>query len=161
MSPLTSRIILAVARLEPSGCMPFAPGTWGSLFSVFLALFLFLPLPFWARIVSLFVIFGLGVWVSTIGAQILQKKDPSEIVIDELVGQWIVLLPLGAFVMTPNYILQLLIAFALFRFFDILKPYPIKTLEEIFPDGLGIMADDVLAGIYGLICFMAIRYFFF
>ncbi len=161
MSPLASRIVLAIARLEPSGCMPFAPGTWGSLFSVFLAFFLFLPLPFWARIVALILFFILGTWVSTIGANILQKKDPSEIVIDELVGQWIVLLPLSSFVMTPTYILQLFIAFALFRFFDILKPYPIKMLEDIFPDGLGIMADDVLAGIYALICFMAIRYFFF
>ncbi len=159
--PLLSRLILGFARLEPSGLAPFAPGTWGSLFALFIALFFFLPQTLWLRILSLIVLFAVGVWASTIAEAILAKKDPSEIVIDELVGQWIVLLPLSLELSSKNFYIQLLIAFALFRFFDILKPYPITKLEDTFSTGFGIMIDDVLAGIYALICFVIIRHFFF
>lgn len=159
--PFTSRFILAIARLEPSGCIPFAPGTWGSLFSLGIGYFCFLPLPFFARIFSLVALFFFGTYVSDIAEKILNKKDPSEIVIDELVGLWIVLLPLTLSPSTQKPFLQLAIAFVLFRFFDILKIYPIAQIERKLSGGFGIMVDDVLAGIYALLVFLLIRHFFF
>ncbi len=158
----TQRIILGIARLEPSGLVPFAPGTWGSLFALIIGYFCFLPLPFLARIISLVALFFVGTWASDIAEKALNAKDPSSIVIDELVGLWIVLLPIYTIGQDiKDTFIQLSIAFVLFRFFDILKIYPIAKLETIFSGGLGIMLDDVLAGIYALICFVLIRHFFF
>ncbi len=158
----TQRFILGLARLEPFGCIPFAPGTWGSLFSLFLAYFCFLPLPLFARIISLIALFFLGIWSAGIAEKLLEAKDPSSIVIDELVGLWIVLLPLyiGSQTQKETYF-QLIIAFALFRFFDISKIFPISNMEKIFSGGMGIMIDDVVAGLYALLCFVIIRHFLF
>ncbi len=161
----TSRIILAFARLEPSGLVPFAPGTWGSLFSLILAYFCFLPLPLFARIASLIALFFFGIFASGHAEKLLQAKDPSSIVIDELVGLWIVLLPIKALTFADlkdtNTVLQLFIAFALFRFFDITKIFPIRNLEKIFSGGFGIMVDDVLAGLFALVIFLAIKHYMF
>ncbi len=161
--PLTSRLILAIARLEPSGLASFAPGTWGSLFSLFLAYFCFLPLPFFARIISLIALFFFGVFACTHAEKILNAKDPSSIVIDELVGLWIVLLPIQALkfadLKDTNILLQLFLAFVLFRFFDITKIFPIKKLEHAFSGGLGIMLDDVMAGVYALVLLLLIRHY--
>ncbi len=160
---ITSRLILALARLEPSGLVPFAPGTWGSLFSLVLGYFCFLPLPFFARIISLIALFFFGVFASGHAEKLLQAKDPSSIVIDELVGLWIVMLPIKALTFADlkdtSILIQLLLAFALFRLFDITKIYPIKQLERVFSGGFGIMIDDVLAGIYALVLFLIIRHY--
>ncbi len=156
------RFIIAIARLEPSGCVPFAPGTWGSFFALFIGYFCFLPLPFFARIISLIALYFLGVWASGIAEKLLGAKDPSSIVIDELVGLWIVLLPLSFGEQSQKELyIQLLIAFALFRFFDITKIFPISNMEKIFSGGMGIMIDDVVAGLYALLCFFIIRHFCF
>ena len=83
-----------------------------------------------------------GVWAATRTARALQKKDPGMVVVDEVIGQWITLA--GAHHLTwANYFL----AFVLFRLFDIWKPPPVRRLEAL-PEGLGIVADDVMAGIY-------------
>ncbi len=161
--PLTSRFVLAFARLEPSGLAPFAPGTFGSFFALVLAPFLFLVQPLWMRCISLTTLFFLGAWASTIAEKLLNKTDPSEIVIDELVGLWIVLLPLS-FTMQSfrdlSFYIYLALAFGFFRLFDILKPFPVSTMEHAFKSGYGIMLDDVVAGIYALICVSIVRYFF-
>ena len=93
-------------------------------------------------------------------SQFFKKKDPKEIVIDEFVGQCI---PLVAFLFRPeslshlggqtnNYILiYILLSFILFRFFDILKPYPINIVDKKMKNGVGIMLDDIIAGIYSTI----------
>ena len=80
-------------------------------------------------------------------------KDPSRVVIDEMVGTWIALLAVPA----DYYIGYMFAAFILFRFFDILKPLGIKQAEKL-PSGYGIMADDILSGIYGGIVILLYRF---
>ena len=96
------------------------------------------------------IILGFGVYTSSITENKLKKKDPGVIVIDEWVGQWIALLFL------PKSFLWGLVAFALFRLFDIWKPYPINILDKL-KKGWGIMLDDVLAGIYALVIISILR----
>jgi phosphatidylglycerophosphatase A len=136
-----------------AGLMPVAPGTVGSLEGVviFLAVLAFDlgPLP------SLFVLavlnvalFAVGVWASTRTCEITGLKDPRIVVIDEVSGQLIALTPLALW---PSFsVVAVVIGFLLFRLFDIFKPYPIRKLEHLHA-GLGVMADDVLAGIYAAV----------
>ncbi len=134
------------------GYLPLAPGTWGSLAAL---AFWYLILPTISSItfiVTIVIIFVLGIYTSSITERVLGKIDPSIIVIDEWVGQWIALLFL------PKSFVWGIVAFALFRLFDIWKPYPIHRLDNI-KGGFGIMIDDVLAGIYALIGVQLLRYF--
>ena len=106
---------------------------------------------FLCTLIIVFIFTILGIWSSGI-AEKYWGKDPSRVVIDEMVGTWIALLAV------PNgqawgYMLA---AFVLFRFFDILKPLGIRKMEKL-PGGYGIMADDILSGIYGLIVLYAFR----
>ncbi len=122
-----------------AGYSPIAPGTAGSLLG--LLLFYLYPLNTWPGIGILVLIFFLGVWTSTRIEQ-EQGEDPSLVVIDEVVGQWVALLFL------PFYSLKIFVlAFLLFRFFDVLKPPPIDRSQQL-KAGYGIMIDDVLAGVY-------------
>jgi phosphatidylglycerophosphatase A len=94
------------------------------------------------------IIFAAGVWASTRTCEITGLKDPRLIVIDEVSGQLIALTPLAVW---PSFSVAGVIAgFLLFRLFDIFKPYPIRKLERLHA-GLGVMADDVLAGIYAAV----------
>ena len=123
-----------------TGFFPIAPGTAASFLTVLLFKLGLYKLfwPFQALIiVALFISGGAA---STRYARLLNRKDPGRIVIDEICGQLIAL-----FLVTPGW-KELLLAFFLFRIFDIIKPYPIKKLEAL-PDGWGIMADDVGAGL--------------
>jgi len=125
-----------------SGLAPKAPGTAGSM----LGLILFVPLltlPIWIQIVVILFAFTLGVYVSGRVAVELNLKDPSVIVWDEFVGMWIVMLWL------PSYY-WLIPAFLLFRLFDITKPWPVSVADRQLEGGLGIMLDDVVAGLYAL-----------
>ena len=134
------------------GYLPLAPGTWGSLAAL---AFWYLILPTISSItfiVTIVIIFVLGIYTSSITERVLGEIDPSIIVIDEWVGQWIALLFL------PKSFVWGIVAFALFRLFDIWKPYPIHRLDNI-KGGFGIMIDDVLAGIYALIGVQLLRYF--
>lgn len=134
------------------GYLPLAPGTWGSL-AALVCWYLILPsISSITFIVSILIIFVVGTYTSSVTESELDKKDPSVIVIDEWVGQWIALLFL------PQSLLWGIVAFALFRLFDIWKPYPINKLDDI-KGGFGIMLDDVLAGIYALIGVQLLRYF--
>ena len=126
-----------------TGLVPRAPGTAGSL----LAVFVFLPLLAFPLPVQIGVIIaGLiaGIYITDRVADELQLKDPSAIVWDEFIGMWIVLLWLpSVWWVAP--------AFALFRLFDILKPWPVSLADRELSGGLGIMMDDVLAGVYALL----------
>ena len=150
------------------GYFPIAPGTLGALVGVGLyvtvwswlygllkanairgglnLLYLFTPLMA-AMLLLTVVVTIVGVWAATRAEKALQRKDPSIVVIDEVAGQMIALLS-GPFWFPTWW--SLLSAFILFRIFDIWKPYPIRRLEAL-ESGLGIMADDVLAGIYALV----------
>lgn len=123
-----------------SGYSPVAPGTAGSL----VGLLLFLPLAGLAwptQLAATAAVTLLGVLAAGRVARLLGRKDPGLVVVDEVAGQWITFLALP---MTP---VTALAGFLLFRLMDIVKPWPARDLERL-PGGLGIMADDVAAGIY-------------
>ena len=123
--------------------MPIAPGTWGSLVAI-IGWWLWLqyldPLVF---IVLIIAIFAIGVFTTNTIIAHTGEKDPSSVIIDEVVGQWLGLLIL------PDGILYIVGAFVLFRFLDIFKPWPIRQMEQ-FPKGWGVMLDDTLAGLLTL-----------
>ena len=129
-----------VATGAGSGYAPFAPGTAGSL----VGLLLFWPLsrlPFAWQVGVTLALFLLGTLAATQVAGRLGLKDPGIVVVDEVVGQWVSLLLLP---LTP---LTVVLGFLLFRLLDVLKPWPARDFERL-PGGWGIMADDVMAGIY-------------
>ncbi len=141
-----------------SGLSKLAPGTVGTLWAW--AIFLVLDLFFNAHIWLVFIVFSffIGIFVSNQVEKKLKKKDPSEIVIDEIVAFWVLLFflpsfqdPLVSIVVfeIPDWALQLL-AFIIFRFFDVLKPWPISYFEKKYSGGFGIMIDDMLAAILTL-----------
>ena len=123
------------------GKLPIAPGTWGSMGA--LILWLFLPVTTSVHLSVILILFVLGVYSSQQVAKYMQVHDPSEVVIDEAVGMGISL-----FMHPHSYDLYLL-AFIVFRIFDILKPSFIYQVQN-FPGGWGIMLDDVLAGLFTL-----------
>jgi phosphatidylglycerophosphatase A len=150
------------------GYFPIAPGTMGSLVGVGLYLTLwgasysvlesialtkrltllqiFTPqLAF--MLVVILVITLAGIWAGTRAEKLFRKEDPSQVVVDEVAGQMIALLS-GPFWLHTWW--SILTAFLLFRAFDIWKPYPCRKLEDLH-SGLGIMADDLVAGVYALI----------
>jgi phosphatidylglycerophosphatase A len=141
-----------LATLGPAGCMRTAPGTWGSLVAAILAPFLFLPLPLWGRIVVVLLLFPFGSWCAGQAERSMCCKDPSCVVVDELWGQWITLLPLAA-----SDTLWIIPAFLFFRFFDIAKPWPVRASEGWLPGGWGIMIDDGLAGLYAMMALLLCR----
>ena len=125
------------------GYSPLAPGTCGSL--VGLGIFLLLAsLPL--QVLAIIVVTWAGIWAASRVERILGLKDPGKVVVDEVAGQMIALLPVWAFANGP-YKLAIIISFTLFRLFDIFKPYPARKFESL-RGGLGIMADDLVAGVY-------------
>jgi phosphatidylglycerophosphatase A len=160
-------VALAIATCGV-GYLPVAPGTlgslvgaglylslWGWFYGVLEAnaqrtgaslLYVFMPQLAFMLLLT-FATTMLGIWAATRTEKVVQRKDPSIVVIDEVAGQMIALLS-GPFWLHTWW--SVLSAFLLFRLFDIWKPYPIRRLEAL-ESGLGIMADDVLAGVYALI----------
>lgn len=152
------------------GYIPIAPGTFGSILGIGLFLLLnILTLQFilvftssenslrvWPSPVllatQLMLITGAflaGVWASSRAEGIFRRKDSQKLVIDEVAGQLIALLPLSLGFYLPGWS-SILVAFLLFRFFDIVKPFPARQLEML-PAGLGVMADDIVAGAYAAV----------
>ena len=127
-----------VATFFYLGKLPFAPGSWGSLGA--LLLWLLLPVTFSVHLSVIIILFILGVYSSNKVAEDLDDHDPSEVVIDEVVGMGISL-----FMLQHSFGLYLL-SFILFRVFDILKPSFIYRIQNL-SGGWGIMLDDVLAGL--------------
>lgn len=127
-----------------SGSLPKAPGTWGSAVGVLLWLLIGRMdlLPFLTVIGVLFIV---GVFSAGAAEKIIDRGDPPQVVIDEIVGQ---LLALTAAPLHPGAIL---LGFLLFRFFDILKPFPIGWIDRHLHGGLGTMLDDIVAGLYTLL----------
>ena len=142
-----------------SGLMKKAPGTFGTLMAIpFLFFFQFLSQP----LIYLFIItmFFIGIYVADKTSQALAMEDPSCIVIDEVVGFLLLIILVGQLSEVGVSITKIdfLMAFILFRFFDILKPFPIDLLEKKFKGGFGIMIDDIGAAIYAYIIFILINY---
>lgn len=133
------------------GLSPVAPGTAGSLGALGCAYLLarWGTWPPWAFGALALVLLPVGIWAAEITAQRAGRKDPGLVVIDEVVGQWITLAGATAW----NWRAWLL-AFVLFRMLDVWKPAPARQLES-WRGGLGIMADDVMAGLYGAVALFA------
>ena len=129
------------------GYLPLMPGTFGSMVGVAI----FLLLVHWPlQLLFIPVIVALGVWAASRAEKLLGKKDPGKVVVDEVAGQMISLLPLAFFAPDGPWLVWVIVSFNLFRLFDIFKPYPAGRLEHL-RGGFGIMADDIVAGIYGAI----------
>ena len=137
------RLLMFIATGAGSGRLPLAPGTWGSAVGVliWLAIGRF-SLPAYGATVG--VLFVIGVAAAGAAEKIVDQGDPGLVVIDEIVGQ---LITLAA---APYHPASALAGFALFRLFDILKPFPVGWIDRHLHGGLGIMLDDVAAGLYAL-----------
>ena len=135
-----------------SGFLPVAPGTAGSAVAIGLFWLTLLPgLPWLPAVVFVALVLA-GFWSCPIAAQRLGEKDPGPIVIDEFAGQFLALLAL------PHSWPVLAAGFALFRLFDIVKPPPARRFEAL-PGATGIMADDLVAGVYAnLLLQVAVRF---
>lgn len=131
------------------GLSPIAPGTVGTL-AALPFIFITLAYPLWLQCVFAIVISIFGLWACGKTAKDVQVHDHPAIVWDEVAGFYITML--GAALSWQT----LLAGFVLFRFFDIVKPGPIKLLDKHLKGGWGIMADDILAGIFSLICLQAL-----
>ncbi len=151
---LLDRLAREVCTLGPVGHLPRAPGTWGSLVAVVFAPWLFLQLNIPLRLVVLAVIFILGALAASRVERLTGVKDPGMVVIDELVGQWLTLLPFATL-----HPVHLGLAFVLFRLFDIVKPWPVRSSEHWLGRGYGVMIDDVLAGGYAAVVLAFLRIF--
>ena len=142
------RVALLVATLGGVGRAPFAPGTVASAVT---AVALGLAAPSRPTVtVFLLAVIVLGTWAAQGAERLLGGKDPGAIVIDEVAGMTlsVVALPLTAGV--------LLAGFALFRVFDVVKPYPANALQRL-PGGIGVMIDDLVAGLYALLVLLFAR----
>lgn len=126
-----------------SGLARTAPGTVGTLVGLpFYAALQWLPLPHYAF--ACLLLFAFGCWICGRSAHLLQVHDHGGIVFDEIVGFCIAAVPLVAYEAAPVWLLAV---FAAFRFFDVLKPWPIRWFDEKLHGGFGIMFDDALAGL--------------
>lgn len=139
---LTSSLAGWIACGFGSGLAPKAQGTFGSLAALLPWLLLRqLPLPLYALIVVL--AFALGVWACDVAGRALGVDDHRSLVWDEFVGQWIALVPA---LFAPWW--AVLAGFALFRWFDVAKPWPIGWLDRRLKGGMGVMVDDAVAGVF-------------
>jgi len=126
-----------------AGLSPAAPGTVGTLVAIPLYLALAqLPLPWYLAGVA--IGFCAGIWLCGHTSKALGKHDHGGIVWDEIVGFWVTMIA------APPAWQWILLGFVLFRVFDIFKPWPVKTADRRMQGGLGIMFDDLLAGLYAL-----------
>ncbi|NQV83161.1 MAG: phosphatidylglycerophosphatase A [Rhodospirillales bacterium] len=133
-----------------AGLLPRAPGTWGSILAVALAWGI---VQMWGHVglaVGAAVAFVAGVWASEVCIDKYGTEDPKQVVIDEIAGQWLVLLAV------PPGWLEYALGFVLFRAFDIFKPWPVSWADRSIKGGLGVMVDDVLAAVYAIIVLFAI-----
>lgn len=139
-----------IATWFGSGLLPKAPGTWGSLAALpFAALIAALGGP-WALLAASLLAFAVGLWAAERYARSLGREDPGAVVIDEVAGMWLALVPLALDL--PSYA----IAFLFFRVFDIVKLWPANMVERRLKGGLGIMADDMVAGAYAAAASLAL-----
>jgi len=137
--------VLLIATWFGCGYAPFGPGTAGSLAALAIAIVLHLAYGSGRGTFLLLTAILLlpGIWAADVFAKRIGQKDPHVVVVDEVLGQWLTL----AGAATLNW-KSWLAAFALFRIFDIWKPPPVRQLEAL-PGGIGIVADDLMAGLYG------------
>jgi phosphatidylglycerophosphatase A len=136
-----NRLAVMVATAGGAGYTPVAPGTAGSVVGVAA----YLLTRHWPPLVQVALVAAVtlaGIWASHRAERHFGREDPGEVVIDEVAGQWLTLC------LTGVGLSGALLGFIAFRAFDIAKPWPVRRLEDL-PGGVGIMADDLMAGVYG------------
>ena len=135
-----------IASLGGIGLIPFAPGTFGSIFAwlVFVIMSHFVNM----LIYTIAIVF-IAIWVCEKASVNLIQKDHKSIVIDELAGMWVALVPVIYFASNQfERIIYACLALVFFRVFDILKPFPISYFDKKYKNGFGIVLDDIIAGIF-------------
>ena len=148
---MNEKLIKLLATGFGAGLAPVAPGTTGTLVGVLICL-IFSPLHWLLRFLIVIFLLVLAIYIAERAEQVYRKKDDQRIVIDEIAGFQVTMLPVA---ITG---LHLLVGFVLFRIFDILKPFPLRDLQKM-PGGLGIVLDDVAAGIYAGILMLLLVFF--
>lgn len=136
-----SPLVMFIATGGGLGNLPVAPGTWASLAALPCAAALHVLGGPWLLSGAILAAFIAGIWASGRYAAAIGRKDPGSVVIDEIAGQWLAILPVA---LDWHYYV---VAFVLFRFADITKPWPCRAAERA-PGGMGIMFDDIVAGVY-------------
>jgi phosphatidylglycerophosphatase A len=136
---------IVVATWFGCGYFPWGPGTAASVAAVGIAAALHRYGH--AGRITLLVLVGVlvvpAIWAASEAARAMQEEDPKQVVVDEVLGQWVTLL--GASALSWR---SFALALVLFRLFDIWKPWPVRNFEKL-PEGVGIIADDLAAGVYG------------
>jgi phosphatidylglycerophosphatase A len=161
-------LLLWIAQGFGSGRIPFAPGTFGSVVGLGWFALLLLTGNVWLFLGGSFVGIVLSVWLCGVGEKILRQIDPGSIVLDEIIAiplcfaGWILLLvwkthvfPTPQFFFSRQNLLATFGVFAAFRFFDVLKPWPVKQSQAL-TGGLGVTVDDVLAAFYVNVVVLAV-----
>ena len=128
-----------------AGFLPISPGSWGSLAALPFAWVIRSALGVAGLAAAAAIAFFVGWWAAATVAKASAIEDPGAVVIDEVAGQWLVLLA------APLDPLAYALAFALFRVFDIWKPWPARWVDRRVSGGLGIMLDDLLAAVYAVL----------
>ena len=155
---INKKILLYLSRFAevyPIGHSKYAPGTMGSLIGVLIGYFLILNLNVKFYLIFLLIFIIVSYLLCEAHLKFYNKKDPKEVVVDEISGQFIAILGCVQSDKSTYMFLSLLLSFVLFRFFDITKIGPIKKFENL-PNGIGIMADDIVAGLFALVIQAAI-----
>ena len=150
---LREKAVVLLATGFYVGNIPLAPGTFGSLIGLPICYLLSeVNLPLAAALALILIIFS--VWIAHTSEKILEKKDPGCIVIDEIAGMVVTLFGL------PFNLMTAMLGFIFFRILDILKPFPIWALDRRISGGFGVVADDIVAGIFANVLLRIIIYFF-
>jgi phosphatidylglycerophosphatase A len=134
-----------------AGLAPKAPGTFGSAVGLVAAWWL-LDLPLAWRVAVVAGVIGLGIWICGESARRLGRHDDQRIVLDEIAG-----VLLTSLAVVEKDVVGLALVFVFFRFFDIVKPWPIRDVDHSLKGGLGIMLDDLIAALYAAVCVATIR----
>ena len=140
-----------VATWFGTGLMPLAPGTWGSLAALPFAWCIAWAGGIWALAAAVVAITLVGIWAAERYIRALGREDPGDVVVDEVAGQWLTLLPaatdIGLFAA----------GFVLFRIADILKPWPASWADRRLHGGLGCVLDDLIAAVYSALALLGLR----
>jgi phosphatidylglycerophosphatase A len=128
------------------GLLPFVPGTWGTLGGIVLFLLLW-PFSLTTYLIVTLIAFVFGCWICEKVAQQMKVYDHGSVVWDEVVGYCV------GMITAPKTITAIIIGFILFRIFDIIKPWPICWVDKHMKSGIGMMLDDILAGVIVCILF--------
>lgn len=147
LSQLPTRFVSGACTCGPVGYWGKAPGTNGTVLGLVLYTLLFHQLPLFGQVLLLLPLIGVATLLCDEGERRLQKRDPGEIILDEVVAVPVCFLGMGPLFAEGGYVwLYMLAGFALFRLFDILKPFGIKQLQK-YPGGSGVVLDDLAAAL--------------